>query len=68
MLINMMVSFYMVFILKMGTQHNIYLPSESNHVMSTNGKVSHILMLITVPLAPTAGGVFFTPNTMLLHI
>ncbi len=48
----------MVIISNMVTQHNIwYLPSESNHVMSTNGKVSHLLiiMLISVPLAPTAG-------------
>ncbi len=60
----------MVIISKMDTQHNIwYLPSESNHVMSTNGKVSDLLiiMLITVPLAPTAGALF-TTNTILLHI
>ncbi len=60
----------MVIISKMDPQHNIwYLPSESNHVMSTNGKVSNLLiiMLITVPLAPTAGALF-TPNTILLHI
>ncbi len=47
----------MVIISNMDTQRNIlYLPSESNHVMSTNGKVSDLLiiMLITVPLAPTA--------------
>ncbi len=37
--------------------------------MSTNEKVSHLLiiMLIIVPLAPTAGALF-TPNTILLHI
>jgi len=37
--------------------------------MSTNGKVSQpfIIMLIIVPFAPTTG-VFFTPNTKLLHI
>ncbi len=37
--------------------------------MSTNGKVSHLLiiMLITVSLAPTAGALF-NPNTILLHI
>ncbi len=73
-MINVM--FLMIFILNMGiisnmdTQHNIlYLPSESNHVMSTIGKVSHLLMimLITVPLAPTAGALF-TPDTILLHI
>ncbi len=60
----------MVIISNMDTQHNIwYLPSESNHVMSTNGKVSHLLiiMLITVPLALTAGALF-TLNTILLHI
>ncbi len=52
------------------TQHNILnLASESNHVMSTKGKVSRLLVniLVTVPLAPTAG-VLFTPNTILLHI
>ncbi len=41
----------MVIISNMDTQHNIWdLPSESNHVMSTNGEVSHLLiiMLITV--------------------
>ncbi len=40
--------------------HILYLPSESNHVMSANGKVSHLLiiMLITEPLAPTAGALF----------
>ncbi len=51
----------MVIISNMDTQHNIwYLPSESNHVMSTNGKVIHLLiiMLITVPLATTAGTLF----------
>ncbi len=49
--------------------YNVYLPSESNHVMSTNGNVCHLLIiiLITVPLAPTAGALF-TPNTTLLHI
>ncbi len=44
--------FLKVIISNMDTQQNIwYLPSESNHVMSTNGKVSHLLiiMLITVP-------------------
>ncbi len=37
--------------------------------MSTNEKVSHLLiiMLTTVPLGPTAGALF-TPNTILLHI
>ncbi len=49
--------------------YNVYLPSESNHVMSTNGNVCLLLIiiLITVPLAPTAGALF-TPNTTLLHI
>ncbi len=43
----------MVIIFNMDTQHNIcYSPSDSNHVMLTNGKVSHlsIFMLITVRL------------------
>ncbi len=43
----------MVIIFNMDTQHNIwYSPSDSNHVVSTNGKVSHLLiiMLITVRL------------------
>ncbi len=60
----------MAIISKMDTQHNIgYLPFESNHVMSTNGKVSLLLIImsITVPLAPTAG-VLFTTNTILLQI
>ncbi len=60
----------MVIISNMDTQHNIwYLPSESNYVKSTNGKVSDLLiiMLIIVSLALTAGALF-TPNTILLHI
>ncbi len=60
----------MVIICNMDTQYNIwYLPSESYHVMSTNEKVSLLLiiMLIIVPLAPTVGALF-TPNTILLHI
>ncbi len=62
----------MVIISDMDTQHrpNIwYLPSEFNHVMSTNGEVSHLLimMLMTVPLAPTAGA-RFTTNPILINI
>ncbi len=39
----------MVIISDMDTQHNIwYLPSESNHVMSTNGKVSNILIIMLI--------------------
>ncbi len=36
----------MVIISNIDTQHNIwyYRPPESNHVMSTNGKVSHLLI------------------------
>ncbi len=60
----------MVIISDMDTQYrpNIwYLPSESNHV--NKWKVTHLLimMLMTVPLAPTAG-VRFTPNTILINI
>ncbi len=41
----------MVIISDMDTQHNIwYLPSESNHVMSTNGKVTHLLIIILINL------------------
>ncbi len=61
----------MVIIANMDTQHNIlYLPSESNNVMSTYGKVSHLLiiLLITVSIAPTAELLFFTTNTILLHV
>ncbi len=52
----------MVILSNMDTQYNIwYLPSESNHVMSTNGKVSHLLiiMLITVPFSPNSRGAFY---------
>ncbi len=72
-MINVM--FLMIFILNMGiisnmdTQHNIlYLPSESNHVMSTIGKVSHLLiiMLITVPLAQQQG--LFLPQIPYFYI
>ncbi len=60
----------MVILSNTDTQHIIwYLPSESNHVMSTNGKVSNLLIivLVTVPLAPTAGALF-TPKTILSDI
>ncbi len=53
----------MVIISKMDTQHNIlYLPSESNHVMSTNRKVGHLLfiMLIIVPFSPNTRGAFYS--------
>ncbi len=51
----------MVFISNMDTSYNIwYLPSESNHVRSTNGKVGNLLiiMLITVRW----GGTVRVPN------
>ncbi len=35
-------------------------PSESNHVMSTNGKDTYLLIIMLI----TA---LFTPNTILLH-
>ncbi len=57
----------MVIISNMDTQHNIwYLPSESNHVISTNGKVSHLLiiMLILCAFSPNSRGAFY-PNTIL---
>ncbi len=56
----------MVNISNMDTQH--YLPSESNHVMSTNGKVSDLLIikLITASLAPTAGA--FLPQIPYFYI
>ncbi len=60
----------MVIISNMDTQHNIlYLPSESNHVMLTNGKVSHILIIIltTVYLAPNSRGRFL-PHKPYFHI
>ncbi len=39
----------MVIISNMDTQHNIwYLPSESNHIMSTNGKVSDLLIIMLI--------------------
>ncbi len=51
----------------MDIQHMIFsLPSESN-VMPTKVRHLLIIMLITVPLAPTAG-VLFTPNTILFHV
>ncbi len=56
----------MVIISNMDT-YIIYDIYNLNLIMSTNGKVSDLLiiMLITAPLAPTAGALF-TPNTILL--
>ncbi len=50
----------MVIISNMNTQHNIWhLPSESNHVMSTNGKVSHLLIIVNYcAFSPNSRGHF----------
>ncbi len=38
-----------VIISNMDTQHNVwYLSSESNHVKLTNGKVSHLLIIMLI--------------------